>query len=185
MLKSYLSDKNISIRKLSKDTGIAYSTMYDIVMQKTPIEKCESRHLYSIAKCLSLTMEQIYEMGRKYSHQEFELFKSEECHKMKTYGSKKYLIRLLQSNEITDNWEIGRKEQSLYLLSMADYLSRIYGVARCNKFSHLRDKKMDPIIYPLSMMIRRDVSGYEPDLSHAIPEFLEHGIVEGEIFNVW
>lgn len=62
---------------------------------------------------------------------EFENFKSNVCHDLERRGSVDYLIELLSSNLIVEYWETGKRVQSLYLLGMADYLSRLCNVPLC------------------------------------------------------
>lgn len=61
MLKKILEDKKITAYRLSKDTGIPYSTISDLVLENTQIEKTNSATLYRLAKYLDYTMEELYE----------------------------------------------------------------------------------------------------------------------------
>lgn len=61
MLKDILNKRGISVYKLSKETGISYSTLNDVVIEKTDIKNVSANMLYRIAKYLNLTMEMLYE----------------------------------------------------------------------------------------------------------------------------
>ncbi len=61
MLKELLEERGISVYKLSKETGIAYSTINDIVIDKTDIKNVSSNMLYRLSKYLEMSMEQLYE----------------------------------------------------------------------------------------------------------------------------
>lgn len=61
MLKDILDQRGISVYKLSKETGISYSTLNDVVIEKTDIKNISANMLYRIAKYLDLTMEMLYE----------------------------------------------------------------------------------------------------------------------------
>jgi len=60
MLSELIKEKNISLYRLSKDTGIPYSTLNDIVIEKTDIQSVSARTLYRLAKYLDLSMETLY-----------------------------------------------------------------------------------------------------------------------------
>ncbi len=55
-LRQYLKDNDISVYQLSKNSGIAYSTVNYLVNGRTPIEKCELGTVMRIAGALKLSM---------------------------------------------------------------------------------------------------------------------------------
>ena len=61
-LKEYLKKEMISIKNLSQKTGVAYSTINDLVNGKTDAASCKAGMLKSIADVLDLSLDQIYEM---------------------------------------------------------------------------------------------------------------------------
>ncbi len=64
MLGQIVGGKKKTIYSLSKKTGIAYSTLSDIVSGKTDIKSVSAAILYKLSKELNMTMEELYE-GRK------------------------------------------------------------------------------------------------------------------------
>ena len=62
MLKTYLTDNHISVYALSKKSRISYSTLNDIVNEKVDIFNVKSGILYSIARALQLSMDQLYDI---------------------------------------------------------------------------------------------------------------------------
>lgn len=125
--------------------------------------------------------ELLEERQSKYTAQDFELFKSNTCHRLKNKGDISFLSELLQSTEIEDRWALGRKEEALYLLAMSDYLSQKIGVSLCSKYDTYRVYKLNPVIYPLSVR----VMGVEDNLPFTpIKEFLNYGIIEGDVYDV-
>ena len=62
MLKSYLSDRNISIYRLSKESHVPYSTLNDLVNRKLPVERLRSGQLRGLAAALDLTMDTLYDL---------------------------------------------------------------------------------------------------------------------------
>lgn len=185
MLKKYLKEKHISIKEISDNAGIAYSTVNYIVNHRTPIEKCTCETLYKIAQYLNISMDRLYEMNRQYTLQDFEIFKSEVAHSIKSKSQIGFLLEVLQSDIIERYWTENHRIQALYLLSMVDYLSRINHVPLCTKYDELRKARIEPMIVPLSGKLISAVLGKDAyDYSDCIPEFLAHGIIEGDIFNV-
>lgn len=186
MLKEYLQQRHISIKAISDGTGIAYSTVNYIVNNRTPIEKCTGETLHKIAQFLNISMDQLYDMNCRFTLQDFEVFKSEIAHAIKSSSQIDFLIETLQSNVIEKYWNDNRKVQALYLLSMVDYLSRINKIPVCTKYKDLRSACIKPMIVPLSVRLQSiAMEGEKMDYSDCIPEFLAHGIVEGDIFNVY
>lgn len=54
-----------------------------------------------------------------------------------------------------------------------------------HKYDELRKARIEPMIVPLSGKLISAVLGKDAyDYSDCIPEFLAHGIIEGDIFNV-
>ena len=180
MLKDYLKENNMSIYRLSKNTGIAYSTLNYIATGKTKIENVEFGNITKIKNELNVSYEDILELCKEYTLQDFETFKSSICHEVKQKGNAQFIIDIISSNDVEHLWKICRKEEALYLIGMVDYLSRLEEVDRCNKYDIYRNYKMDPLMFPLGMKIQNKNTIPE----NAIPEFLERGIVEGDVFNV-
>lgn len=60
-LKELLEQRLISIYKLSKETGIPYATLHDVIAGEARLEKCSAETIYKIAKALGVTMESLLE----------------------------------------------------------------------------------------------------------------------------
>lgn len=61
MLMDYLIKKDVSVYRASKDTGIPYSTLNEILIEKTDIKKVTADTLYRLSKYLGVSMETLYE----------------------------------------------------------------------------------------------------------------------------
>ena len=118
--------------------------------------------------------------------QQFELFKDNVKHAVRRQGQLGFIEDILTSDEITDLWKNGMDLYALYLLAMTDHLSKLNGIPLYEGYDELRRYKMKKKIYPVSIMLRSEISGKGLDelTEDAIPEFLEYNIVEGDIFNV-
>ncbi len=60
-LKEMLENRSMSIYKLSKETGIPYATLHDVVNHGAHLEKSSAETIYKIAKVLGVTMEELLE----------------------------------------------------------------------------------------------------------------------------
>lgn len=62
-LKELISQNKISVYKLSKDTGIAYSTLCDLVGEITPMENTSAGTLLRLAQYFNVSMESLLTSG--------------------------------------------------------------------------------------------------------------------------
>jgi DNA-binding Xre family transcriptional regulator len=75
----FLEQKNITKYRLSKISGVPFSTISDISTGKAIIEKCSVETLYKISKALDIAMEDLVADRLDY-RSDFETFKSNVCH---------------------------------------------------------------------------------------------------------
>ena len=89
-----IQEKNLSIYRLSKNSGIPYATLNDIVNDKARLEKCKAETVYRLAKELDLSMEDL--LAPYISKRcDFELFKSNVCHSLKRPWRHRFYCRNL------------------------------------------------------------------------------------------
>lgn len=62
-IKDFINEYHISIYKLSKETGIPYSTISDLVAEITPIENTSSGTLFRLASYFNVSMESFFKHG--------------------------------------------------------------------------------------------------------------------------
>ena len=119
---------------------------------------------------------------------DFDLFKSNVCHRLKELGDTEFLIDLLESEIIRRYCEKQWYPEALYLLAMLDYISRVNDVELCTGYDDLRSKKLQETIYPSSIIAQSLVTGDETIKSKAIeesiPEFIRFNIVEKDVRDV-
>lgn len=127
--------------------------------------------------------------NKKITNQDFELFKSNMCHFLKESGELEFIKQMLVSNNVEKYWLEGNVLYSLYLLAMIDYLSNKNDIPLYKKYSYLRTQKLKEPFYPLSAKMlffitdnKNTVKRYYYE--NAIPEFVKHNILEGDVFNV-
>lgn len=187
MLNDLLEQKHMSKYMLSKITGIPYSTVSDICSGKTSIKKCSAEIVYKLSKTFNVTMESLVEPAIC-KRIDFDLYKSNVCHRLKESGDIDFIINTLESDDIRKLYARKWYPESLYLLAMVDYLSRINEIPLCSEYNDLRKCRLSETIYPSSIIaesiVKNDESVKERAKEESIPEFMRYNIVESEIRNV-
>lgn len=69
IIKKLLEERNMTMYRLAKETGISKTTIADICRGDVALERCCSETLYKIAKILGVTMESILEAEKKRKEQ--------------------------------------------------------------------------------------------------------------------
>ena len=119
---------------------------------------------------------------------DFDLFKSNVCHRLKEHGNTEFLIDILESGIIRQYYDKQWYPEALYLLAMLDYLSRVNEEVLCTDYDDLRSKKLQETVFPSSVIAQALVTGDETVKSKAIeesiPEFIRLSIVEKDIRDV-
>ena len=187
LIKNILEEKNISIYRLSQMSHVPYATLNDIVNKKTNIMKCNVETIYALAKALDVSMEALIESNNE-DVIDFDLYKSNVCHRVKEMKDIPFLIEILEKDEITALHKRHLYAECLYLLAMVDYLSRIHNIPRCIKYDELRKYKLKQPLYPKSLIAYSKVTNNSKILNDAkqtaIPEFIQFNIVESEVRNI-
>ena len=79
IIKELLKEKNMSVYRLAKESGIPYTTVNDICSGRAQLEKCSAETVYKIADTLNVSMEELLE-PYLLPRSSFENFKSSVCH---------------------------------------------------------------------------------------------------------
>ncbi len=186
-IKAMLEEKNMSVYKLSKESTVPYATCNDIVNGKARLEKCSAETVYKIAQALNVTMESLLSSSLT-KRSNFENFKSTICHRLKDLGDIVFVIDTLESGDIRLYYEREWYAESLYLLAMLDYISRINDIPLSDEYDDLREQKLAQPVYPSSLLAISAASKTSDALtraeSTAIPEFKRFNIIENEVRNV-
>lgn len=186
-IEKLMLEKNFTIYRLSKNSGIPYATLNDIYNEKTSLAKCSAETVYKLAKALGTTMEELL-IPTLENPIDFELFKSNVCHHLIAVGDIDFVIETLENNDIRKYYRMNRYAESFYLLGMLDYISNENKIPLCTDFNDLRNKKLAEPLFPRSILAACAVSGNnepkEKALATAIPEFRRFNIIENEVRNV-
>lgn len=95
MISEIMQKRNISKYRLSKNSGIPYTTLIDIINGKARLEKCSAETVYKLSHALNIPMEELLApyFEKRCS---FELFKSNVCHHLKEPGDIDFVIDTLE-----------------------------------------------------------------------------------------
>ena len=187
-INTLLQQKNITKYKLSKMSGIPFTTISEICTGKAKIINCTGNTLYRMAKALEIKIEDLLADSMEY-RQSFETYKSNICHLVKDMGDIDFIIDTLESDKIRKFYKKQWYPESLYLLAMVDYLSRENSLPVCAEYNDIRTAKLKEPIYPASILtmcaaLKSDTPKTE-SRNEAIPEFIRFNIIESEVRNVY
>jgi len=187
IINELLAQKKMTKYRLSKQSGVPFSTISDICNSKIRIEKCSAETLYKLSKTLDVSMETLVEPAMEYRCN-FETFKSNVCHMVKDMGDLPFIIDMLETDKIRKLFNKKWYPESLYLLAMVDYLSKENDLPISNYYNDIRATQLDQIIYPSSIIAMSVAAGNDyhkrRSFDNAIPEFKRFNIVENEVRNV-
>ena len=65
-----MNEKKITKYRLSKDSGVPYTTVNDICSGKAQLKKCSAETVYKLAKALDVSMEMLTESGIRAAERE-------------------------------------------------------------------------------------------------------------------
>ena len=192
MLKLLLNEKNMSVYKLEKSSNICHATLNDLYNEKTNIEKCSSSLLYSISKSLNMSMDKLYsilsyrDLSLLSFSESFDLFKSNICHELADLDYKLFLKKYLTNNVVEEYFKEKKYLESLYLLSMIDYLCITHNLPVAKQYSKIREYKMEKLYVPKSvyLLLKNKMSKITDLYNESIDIFMQHNIMEANIYDV-
>ena len=120
---------------------------------------------------------------------DFEAFKSNVCHCLKSRGDINFIRDVVLSDVIIEFCDKEQYLEALYMVAMLDYISKENDIPLCDRYDHIRKWKMENIMWPRSVVAcaaysKHPDAVYQRAWDNAIAEFLKYNIVEGEIRNV-
>lgn len=131
IINALLEKEKMSRYRLSKESGVAMTTITDICSGKADLDKCTAGTLHKIARVLNVTVDLILENNSADNEDyrcSFETFKSNTCHHVKDMGDIDFIIETLETDEVRKLYERRWCREAMYLLAMIDYLSRMNDV---------------------------------------------------------
>ena len=99
MLEDILKERNMTIYQCAKLSGVPYTTLSEVIRGKTRIEKCSAETVYRLSKVLNISMEKLMQDTVEV-RSEFEVFKSNICHRIKDANEIDFIIDTLKEDDI-------------------------------------------------------------------------------------
>ncbi|MBR6411203.1 MAG: helix-turn-helix transcriptional regulator [Clostridia bacterium] len=188
MLHSILKEKSMTIYQCAKLSGVPYTTLSELIRGKTRMEKCSAETVYRLSRVLHVSMDYLMQDTIE-PRSDFEIFKSNMCHRIKDTDDLDFIIDTLKSNDIRSYWNKKWYPEAFYLLAAVDYLSRIHKIPLCSQYDDIRLYSLKSPLYPrdvqMSSQLDRNSESKERCRRDAIPEFSRFNIMESEIRNVY
>lgn len=184
VLRERLIKDGRSLYRLSKESGVPYSTLRDLREGKTDPRKMSAITACKLAKTFGVSVE---DLMRPYMDERasFTQYKSSVCHELKRLGDAEFIRQTLTDGMVDTYFERSWYPEALYLIAMVDYLSRIHGIPLYTGFEKYRHCRMEEDIYPLGVECIDAIKGGDEAkkkaYEEAIPEFKRFGIIEGNV----
>ena len=192
MLKVLLNSKNMSVYKLEKTSNVSHATLNDLYNERTNVEKCSGSLIHDIAKALNMSMDKLYailsydDLSLITYNDSFDLFKSNVCHELLDLDYKTFLKKHLSKNTVEKYYKENKVLESLYLLSMIDYLCLSHNIPLVKQYNNLREYKLDKLYVPKSiyLLLKSKNAKISELYNNSINEFINHNIMEANIHDI-
>ena len=184
--KECLEKKNVSGYALSKNTGIPYTTISDLINGKTMIQNVSLKHAIAISDYLRIDLRKLNEL-EPLSFMDFRYFRNNLLSDLKRSDQITFINRIIKAKEIDFYYKNNAKEYAFYLLALIDYLSRINKhKLYTSRYNNLRKETLDNPFFVGSKLIKfNTIEEAEKGLEiKVIPEFKKFNIIESDVFNV-
>lgn len=186
-LKELLKIKNITAYSLSKESGVPFSTISDLINGKTKPENVRLCHAISISKALGIDVVLFAKLQNPKDELRFAYFRSNILHDLKRKGDIPFVQHVLKTKIIDREYKCGCLERALYLLALIEYLNRVNGnVMTITRYKNLKKLKLDSVLFPGSELI--SFSSVEEANRRigikCISEFAKYNIIEESVRNV-
>ena len=165
-INKLMAQRSLTKYRLSKDSGVpCHECLIEELLDSTKNQDDVTEHRSS-----------------------FEVYKSNVCHRVKDLGDIDFIVDTLQSDQIRKYYLKMWYPESLYLLAMVDYLSRLNNLPLSKSYNDLRTKKLSSTLYPAGVEVgaaaMRNNNWKVISLNDSIPEFARFNIVENEVRDV-
>ena len=184
--KDLLLEKHVTGYALSKNTGIPYTTINDLINGRTVIQNISLKNAIKIANFLNVKIDHLANLDKE-DLIEFRYFRNNTLHELKYIGPNSFVEKIIKEKEIDYYYKNNGKEYAYYLLALIDYLANKYGLNKCEKrYNELRKEKLEKPFFVGSNLIHYNtVEEAEKDFGiTVIPEFKKFNIIEEDVFNV-
>ena len=116
----------------------------------------------------------------------FDLFKSNICHELAALDYKEFLKKHFTNNTVTKLFDNNELLESLYLLSMIDYLCLSHNLPIVKEYNDIREYKIDKLYVSKSiyLLLKTKSIKISDIYNDSIDVFLRHNIAEANIYDV-
>lgn len=178
-LYPYLKEHHISIRTLSSLSHLPYSTVRDLVTEKTSIAKSSFQVICKLADALQLSINAFR------NDEDYPSFASNTGHELKAKDDMAFLYYALSEDRVTQYIQDNHYVYALYTLALIDYLCHINNIEVPNRYNEYRDLRLYNPLYPNAQYFHKLSESYQNNvIKNAIPEFARYNIYEEDIRNV-
>lgn len=192
MLRAILNSKNMSLYELEKASSISHATLNDIYNERSNINYCTISIMSKLADALKINIDELYRtlnydnLSLFAYNSDFDLFKSDTLQRLKKTDESSFITSVIESKEIENYFFKKKYLESLYLLSLVDYLSNKNSILLPQKYEQIKSYKCEKIYVSKSIYLLLKLKQIKvTDIyKTAIKEFLKHNIVEAEIDKV-
>jgi len=182
----------MSLYKLEKTSRLSHATLNDLYNEKTKVEKCSSILIHDIAASLNMSMDKLYSilaydnLSLLSFNDSFDLFKSNVCHELKEIDYKEFLKKHIINNTVLKYFKNDMKLEALYILSLIDYLCLAHELPLIKEYDEIRSYKLDRLYVPKSvyLLLKTKRVKISTLYNESIPAFLDHNILEANIYDV-
>lgn len=192
MLRAILNSKNMSLYELEKTSSISHATLNDIYNERSNVNNCTISIMSKLADALKINIDELYktlnydDLSLFAYNSNFDLFKSDTLQRLKSTDEVAFVANVINSKEIENYFFRKKYLESLYLLSLVDYLSNKNSISLPKKYEQIKSYKCEKIYVSKSIYLLLKLKQIKvTDIyKTAMKEFLKHNIVEAEIDKV-
>ena len=192
MLRALLNEKQMTLYQLEKLSHISHATLNDLYNERTNIENCSASLVHSISSAMKISMDKLYailsyqDLSPLTFNDQFDLFKSNVCHELTALGDIEFIKNHLLNNDVRSYYESKQFLEALYLLAMLDNLCRKYNLPIPKEYHDIRAQKLSLLCVPKSvyLLLKSKTLKITDLYRESIKEFLDHNIMEANIYDV-
>ena len=166
-----LKKRKMNIRTCAVLSGIPYATLYPIIKGQVDVGTCSYFTVAKLAKVLGYRPDEIV-----YTREDFQTFRNDLHHRIKQ-NELGLLLEILEGDDVAAYMRHEDYLKALYLVALADHLSRKNGIPLCDKFSGARNLKLEEPYYV------GDSAFLGSSREKCLDEFLRHNIFEGDLYD--
>lgn len=166
-----LKERQLNIRTCSILSGIPYATLYPIIKGQIDLGTCSYYTVAKLARVLGYRPDQIV-----YQKEDFQSFRNNLHHEIRS-DDLKTILAIIEHEDV-EYYQLHKDYLKMfYLLATVDYISKKYDIPLCDKYSEIRNKKLEAPYFV------GDSQFFEKGIDSGIDEFAKYNIIEGDLYD--